>query len=160
MTHINIIAALQTSDRALGKDNDLLWKIAPDLKRFKELTTGHPIIMGRKTYESIGHPLPNRTNIIITRNPNYKAPGCIVATSLEDALTKAKEKDQEEIFIIGGSEIYTLALPHTDKLYLTIVDDTKDGDVFFPEYSEFTQEVFREDHPESTPSYSFVDLVK
>ena len=160
MPRINIIAALQKNDRAIGKNNDLLVRISDDLKRFKALTTGHPIIMGRKTFASIGRALPNRTNIIITRSPVFTAEGCIIVHSLEEALEKAREVDQEEIFIIGGGEIYTQAFPQTDRLYLTLVDSNEVGNIFFPEYSEFTKEISREDHPEHTPSYAYVILEK
>lgn len=160
-----MIAAIQKKDRGLGKGNELLWRIPEDLKRFKELTTGHPIIMGRKTYESIGRPLPHRTNIIITRNADYAAPGCVVVTSLNEALTKAREVEKingedVHIFIIGGGEIYNQAIAHADVLHLTLVDGDKEADAFFPDYSDFKTEIWREDHPESSPSYSWVDLGK
>lgn len=166
---IHIIAAIQKNNRGLGFHNELLWKIPEDLKRFKALTTGHPIIMGRKTYESIGCPLPNRTNIVITRNADYVAPGCFVATSLGDALDRARsietqhaeEKNdgaEQKIFIIGGAEIYNQALPFADVLHLTLIDGDKEADAFFPDYAEFKKEIWREDHPESSPSYLWVDL--
>ncbi len=157
---ISIIAAISEKDRALGKDNKLIWRISDDLKRFKQLTTGHPVIMGRKTFESIGKPLPNRTNIIVTRNPEFTSEWCLVAHSLEDAIAKAREIDQQEIFILGGAEIYNQALPLTDKLYLTLINDKKDADVFFPDYSAFTKEVFKEEHLESKPQYTFLNLEK
>jgi dihydrofolate reductase len=157
---ISIVAAIGSGNRALGKDNKLIWAIPADLKRFKQLTTGHPIIMGRKTFESIGRPLPNRTNIIITRNADYKIDGCLITNSLEAAISKAREIDQQEIFIIGGAEIYKQALPFTDKLYLTIIQEEKEGDVFFPDYSEFTKEFFREEHIESEPHYILLELEK
>src|SRR3989344_5036089 len=135
--HISCIAALGTTTRAIGKNNTLLWRIKEDLGRFKSLTTGHPIIMGRKNFESIGRPLPNRTNIVITRNKEYAAEGCFVVHSFDEAVTKAKEVEEKEIFIIGGGEIYTQALPITHKLYLTLVDSNETGDVFFPDYSGF-----------------------
>src|SRR3989338_10723261 len=136
---VSAIAAIG-KNRELGKRSDLIWRIPDDLKRLKALTTGHVVIMGRKTYESIGRPLPNRTNIIVTRNPDFTAPGCLVATSVPDALDLAREHETEEIFILGGAEIYTQALPFTDRLYLTIVDATDpEADTFFPDYSEFTK---------------------
>ena len=165
---ISVIAAITEKTRALGKDNKLLWQISDDLKRFKKITTGHPIIMGRKTFESIGRALPNRTNIIITRNPDFKPEGCIVVNSLEAAISKAQEEkrdektDQSEIFIIGGAEIYKQALVFADKLYLTIIHNEereKDADVFFPDYSNvFKKEVFKEQHLDAVPSYTFVEL--
>ena len=120
--------------------------------------------MGRKTYESIGRPLPNRTNIVITRNANYSAVGCIVAASLEDALEKARGANTGantgDIFIIGGGEIYNQAIMHADVLNLTLVDGDKKADTFFPDYSEFKNVLWQEDHPESTPAFSWVDLGK
>lgn len=118
--------------------------------------------MGRKTFESIGKPLPGRTNIIITRNPDFKAEGCIVVSSLEEALEKAEQLDQE-IFIGGGGEIYKQALPHTDKLYLTLVDSDEQGDVFFPDWQkDFTKETFREERLDEKTGlkYTWVDLEK
>tara|TARA_B100000745_G_scaffold256499_1_gene179279 strand:- start:2782 stop:3279 length:498 start_codon:yes stop_codon:yes gene_type:complete len=135
---ISAIAAVG-QNLELGKKNELIWRIPADLKRVKELTTGHPIIMGRNTYESIGRPLPNRTNIVITKNADYEAPGCIVVTSLEEALEEAGAVNAEEIFIFGGASIYKEALPITDKLHLTEIDASdSEADSFFPEYkSEF-----------------------
>lgn len=155
---ISIIAAISLYDRGLGKDNQLLWKIPNDLKRFKELTSGHVIIMGRKTFESIGRPLPNRTNIIITRDESYQKDGCSSAHSLDEALAKAHTYEKEEIFIVGGGEIYTQALPLSHTLYLTLVDDQKDADTFFPDYAEFQKKVFEEKHQEGEPPYIFVNL--
>ncbi len=157
---ISIIAGIQKRDWAIGKDNELLWRIPDDLKRFKALTTGHVLITGRKNYESIGRPLPNRTTIITTRNKDFKAEGCIVVSSLEEAFNKAKEIEKEEVFIMGGGEIYNQALPYANKLYLTIIDGEKEGDIFFPDYSEFTKMVFKEEHPEGNPPYTFLELVK
>src|SRR6056297_3609108 len=111
---ISAIAAIG-QHRELGKDNGLIWRIPADLKRLKALTTGHPIIMGRKTFESIGRPLPNRTNIVISRNPDFAAPGCMVVDSLEDALAVAREVEPEELFIFGGAAIYELAWPQIKK---------------------------------------------
>lgn len=141
---ISLIAAISTN-RALGKNNDLIYKIPEDLKRFKELTSGHPIIMGRKTFESIGRPLPSRTNIVVTRGKFFdyaqgklEERGIIIVNSLEQALEKARKSlGSEEIFIIGGGQIFEQAINLADKLYLTIVDDNPDADVYFPDYSEF-----------------------
>ncbi len=155
---ISIIAAISAIDRGLGNNNQLLWKISQDLKRFKELTTGHPIIMGRKTFESIGRPLPSRTNIIITRDVTYQKDGCSIAHSLHQAIVKAKEVEDKELFIIGGGEIYNQALPLADKLYLTLIDEKKDADTFFPDYSEFKKEVVREEHKEEELLYTFLIL--
>jgi len=127
---ISIIVA-HSKNQVIGKDGQLPWKISDDLKRFKELTTGHSIIMGRKTFESIGRPLPNRTNIVITRQADYNQPGVISATSIEEAIHKAG--DDSEVFIIGGGEIYTQAIEYADKAYVTYINQDIDGDTFFPE---------------------------
>ncbi len=158
MVKINIISALSFRDNAIGNGNELLWRIPDDLKRFKRLTIGHPIIMGRKTYESIGRPLPERTNIVLTRDENYQADGCVIAHSLDEAFQKAKDVDNEEIFVIGGGEIYKQALPHANNLYLTLIDDRKDANVFFPDYSEFKKEVYREGREHEGLKYTWVDL--
>lgn len=163
---ISAIAALG-NQRQIGKDNDLLWNLPEDLKRFKELTSGKAVIMGRKTWESlpeIVRPLPDRENIILTRDLNYEAPGGTVVHDLDTAITRANEwstkNDRNEVFIIGGANIYTQALPVTEKLYLTLVDSDKDGDVFFPEYKTQYSEVERLDKNGSNPAYSFAELVK
>ena len=125
---ITIIAA-HGKHNEIGLDNKLLWRLSSDLKHFKALTTGNTIIMGRKTYESIGRPLPNRTNIIITRNKAYQANGCVVVNSLEEAIAQCNDT---ECFIIGGASIYEQALALADKLELTFVDFEGEADVFFP----------------------------
>lgn len=132
---ITILAAIG-SNNALGKNNDLIWHLPADLKRFKKITSGHHIIMGRKTYESIGKPLPNRTSVVITRNRDYFIDGCLIAHSIEEALRLVNSKDK--VFIIGGAEIYKQALETdlVDTLDLTIVHDVFDADVFFPELEE------------------------
>ena len=150
-------------NHAIGKDNHLLWHIPDDLKRFKALTLGHPVIMGRKTFESIlsalGKPLPGRTNIVITRNTGYRHEGATIAHSLEEAIAKAREIDSEEIFIGGGSEIYRQALSYVDRLYLTLIDDEKDGDAFFPEYEkEFTKKTLEEERDWNGLKYRWVNL--
>jgi len=157
---ISIVVAVTRQNHAIGNGGKLLVHISDDLKRFKAITKGHPIIMGRKTFESIGRPLPERTNIIITRNPNFKAEGCIVVSSLEEAIKKAGELDSE-IFIGGGGEIYKEALPFVDKLYLTIVESDAKGDVFFPDWrKDFTKETFREERTDEKTGlhYVWVDL--
>ncbi len=156
---ISIIAAI-AKNRELGKNNKLLWRIPEDLKRFKALTLNHPVIMGRKTYESIGHTLPNRTNIIITRNIHYIAPNCKIFDSLEKSINFAKTIERDEIFIIGGGEIYKQALPHANKLYLTIVQSSFDADTFFPEYSEFKNVVYKKESKDKNYSYTFLELIK
>ena len=124
--------------RELGKGNDLLWKLPEDLKRFRELTKGHPVIMGRKTFESIlaiaGKPLPDRTNIILTRDKDWQSDGALPTASIDEALALAKLKPgNDEIFIIGGAQVYELGLPFADRLYLTLIEDSKEADSFFPE---------------------------
>jgi dihydrofolate reductase len=157
---ISMVAAIGAQNRVLGKGNELIWKISDDQKRFKHITTGHPIIMGRKTYESIGRPLPNRTNIVITRKTDFTPEGIRVVHSLDEAIAEANLIEEEEIFIIGGGEIYKEALPVTDRLYLTLVHEEKDGDVFFPDYSAFQTALSREEHLESDPAYTYVVLEK
>lgn len=155
---ISAIAAITEKDRGIGKDNDLLWKIPEDLKRFKEITLGHPIIMGRKNFESIGRALPKRMNIIITRDPHYHAENCVIVHSVEEAIAKAKLLDNEEVFIIGGGEIYKQALPYTDRLYLTLIHAEKPADVFFPDYSEFTKVIAEENRDYEGIPYSNITL--
>lgn len=159
---ITIIAAVGNQN-VLGKDNKLLWHLPNDLKHFKKLTTGHDIIMGRKTYESIGKPLPNRTNIIITRNKDYEVPyGCLVVSNLEEALDAARK--DESPFIIGGAQIYNLAMPVVNKIELTQVHYDFEADVFFPEIdSNMFQEISREIHKADEKNkydYSFVTYVR
>jgi dihydrofolate reductase len=144
--------------RALGKNNDLLWRIPDDLKRFKTLTSGHVLVMGRKTFESIGKPLPNRTSIVVTRNANWQHEGVIVAASIEKAIEKAKALELE-VFVIGGGQIYEQALPFTDRLCLTLIEAKKDADIYFPAYEEqFTKVTFHEDREHEGLKYKWVDL--
>lgn len=158
MPKISIIAALGR-DRAIGYKNDLLWKIPADLKRFRELTTGHPIVMGRKTFQSIGRILPGRTNIVVTRNTDWKFEGATVVSSLDEALTKAAEIDQTEIFVIGGGEMYAQALPRADRLYLTLIGDEKEGDIFFPPYeTEFTKVTLQQAGEHEGLKYTWINL--
>ena len=153
---ISLIAAVG-KNLVIGNENKLIWKIPNDMKRFRELTSGKSIIMGRKTFESIGKPLPNRINIIITRDKNYKAGGCVVVNSSEDALNAAK--GSEEIMIIGGGQTYKEFLPMAEKMYLTFIDADFEGDSYFPEYNKSEwKEIFREEHTYDNLRYSFVDL--
>ncbi|PHQ56137.1 MAG: diacylglycerol kinase [Lutibacter sp.] len=141
---ITIIAAI-AENNALGKDNKLIWHLPADLKRFKKVTLNHHIIMGRKTFESLGKPLPNRTNIVITRNKDYTANGCVVVNSLQEAL-KAAKKDKDP-FILGGAEIYMQAILIADKLDLTFVHHKFEADAFFPEIAKtIWKETSREDY--------------
>jgi len=154
---LTIIAAV-AKNNALGKDNKLIWHLPADLKRFKNVTLGHHVIMGRKTFESLGKPLPNRITIIITRDSNYTAEGCIVTNSLTQALDAAK--DDTDPFILGGAEIYKQALEFADVLDLTIVHHEFDADVFFPEidltvWKETSRKSFKADD-KNKYDYSFV----
>ena len=158
---ISMIAVLSNVNRALGVKNGLLWKIDGDLPRFKAITSGHPIIMGRLTYESIGRPLPNRTNIVVSKsNTIPKTPGLVIINSIEGAIAKAKEIDENEIFIIGGGKIYSETIKYADRLYLTVVDDEPLADTFFPDYSAFTTVIKVEPHPEHNPPFKYIVLEK
>lgn len=131
-----IISAIVATDRkgTIGKAGAIPWYLPADFKYFKRTTMGHPIIMGRKTFESIGKPLPKRTNIVLTRDAFYMSTGIVVVHSLEEALGHPACQEAEEIFIIGGGEIYKQAMPRLDRVYLTTVEtDIEDGDAFFPE---------------------------
>lgn len=185
---ISLIAAIG-KNRELGKDNKLLWHIPEDMKRFKSLTKGHVVIMGRNTFESIGRPLPERINIVITHDLEYNPPECIIVHSFGEALDVAKKHlknysssdpakpesrevmngnssrqartiNTDEIFIIGGGQVYKQVLPYADKLYLTVVDGTFDADTFFPEYSDFTNVVYKRESKDSNYMYTFLDLEK
>ncbi|MBN2596728.1 dihydrofolate reductase [Labilibaculum sp.] len=159
--NVSIIVAV-SRNQVIGKDNQLIWKLSADLKRFKALTTGHTIIMGRKTFESIGKPLPNRTSVIITRQGDYVAEGCIVVNSLEKALERFS--DQEEVFIIGGGTIYKEALVKANKIYYTKVHKDFEGDTFFPvldlkEWKSVSREDCLPDEKNEVP-YSFIDYIR
>lgn len=141
---ISAIVAM-SENRVIGKDNRLPWHMPADLKHFKEITLGKPVIMGRKTYESIGRPLPNRHNIVITRDAHFQAPGCMVTTSIDTAFAAVSE--QEEIFVIGGAVLFEQLMPRIQRLYLTIIHHSFDGDAFFPKINmDEWQEVERVDH--------------
>ena len=128
-------------NRVIGKNNSLIWHLPADLKRFKTLTTGHVIIMGRKTFESIGKPLPNRTTIVISRQADLKIDGAIITHSVEEAILKAKSITREDIFIVGGAEIYALSLALADQILVTQLHDIFDGDAYFPEIPSESWEV-------------------
>ena len=128
---VSIIAAMDRN-RLIGSNNQLPWHLPADLAHFKQVTMGKPIIMGRKTYESIGRSLPGRTNIVLTRSADFRAEGVLTAHTLEQALNYVSEED--EVMIIGGSTIYELALPRADRLYLTYVESASEGDAWFPEF--------------------------
>jgi dihydrofolate reductase len=141
---ISVIAAL-AKNRVIGIENRLPWRLPEDLAHFKALTLGHPILMGRKTFESLGRPLPGRTNIVITRNSGYCQGGCLVADSLAAAIALSGGAD--EVFFIGGADLYAQAIPLADRLYLTEVDIEAAGDAWFPEYDRRAfREVSRESH--------------
>tara|TARA_R110001583_G_scaffold8413_6_gene40207 strand:- start:3074 stop:3556 length:483 start_codon:yes stop_codon:yes gene_type:complete len=158
---ITIIAAI-ADNNALGKDNQLIWHLPADLKRFKQVTLNHHIIMGRKTFESLGKPLPNRTTIIITRNTNYKVENCIVVNSLEEALEAAKP--DENPYILGGADIYNQAIKIADKLDLTYVHHLFEADAFFPLidtniWIEASRQDFKMDD-KNNYNYSFVTYIR
>lgn len=157
---ISMIAALARNNRAIGKDNKLLWNIPEDLSRFKQITSGHPIIMGRKTFESIGRPLPNRTNIVITRDSSFQAYGCTIVHTLEEAIAAATAIDHKEIFIIGGGELFKKGIDIADKLYLTLVEGDFEGDVFFPEFSAFNTVLHEVKATTEGYTYTFIDLAR
>ena len=127
---LSLIVAM-SQNRVIGNNNRLPWHLSEDLKRFKQITMGHPIVMGRKTFESIGKPLPGRENIILTRDKNFMAMGVTVMHDVEKLLSWAKIPTQE-VFVIGGAEIFKLVLPHAQKIYLTSIEKDFDGDAFFP----------------------------
>ena len=152
---IKIIVAT-SKNRVIGNDNSLIWNLPSDLKHFKKLTTDNSIVMGRKTYESIGRPLPNRRNIIITRQEDYEVDYCEVVGSLEEALLLCGSN----CFIIGGGEIYKQSINIADKIYLTLIDEEFEGDTYFPEIDEDWVEVIRENKEQDDKNeynYSFIE---
>ena len=130
---LSIVVAMD-ENRLIGKDNKLPWHLPSDLAYFKKITTGKSILMGRKTFDSIGRPLPNRRNIVITRNPLTKIPGCEVLFSIEEALTKTK--DEAEVMVIGGASLCEQLLPKVSRLYITKIEGDFNGDVYFPSFDE------------------------
>jgi len=164
-TRIALVVAV-AENGVIGWQGGLAWHQSSDLRFFRKVTMNKPLIMGRKTFESIGKPLDGRDNIVISRSSAYKAPGILVAANLEDALELAREKAQEravdEISIIGGAQIYALALPRVDRIYLSEIHSSPDGDTFFPEINKTQwRELSRERHtasPKDSADYSFVVL--
>ncbi|MCX7106264.1 MAG: dihydrofolate reductase [Methylococcales bacterium] len=159
---ISLIVAM-ANNRVIGLDNKMPWHLSADLKKFKSITMGSPILMGRKTYESIGRPLPGRTNMIISRNLDYQQEGCLVFNDLNTALETASQSTKE-VFIIGGSDLYKAILPLANVLYLTLINKDFQGDTFFPEidfneWSEVTREDIKDD-PSVYFSYSFLKFEK
>lgn len=156
---ISAVCAMSTN-RVIGKNNQLPWHLPADLRHFKKLTTGNPILLGRKTYESIGKALPNRTNVVISRDANFDAPGCIVANSVDTALSAVSYSDQ--VFVIGGALLYQHMLSRLDRIYLTLIHHHFEGDAFFPELDdkEWSETERADHHPdeENKYSYSFIIL--
>ena len=159
MKKISIIVAM-SKNRVIGVKNSLPWHISEDLKRFKRLTTGYPIIMGRKTFESIGKPLPERRNIVVSRNQNLKVQDVEVVKSIEDALKICSSENL--IYIIGGEQIYNLAMPYANNIHLTEVNKEVEGDAFFPEFDKKEwKEIARENSKDfNDTSYSFVEYIR
>ena len=157
---ISLIVAM-ASNRVIGLNNQMPWHLSADLKKFKKITMGSPVLMGRKTYQSIGRPLPGRTNIIISRNPDYRQDGCVVVNTIESAL-KTGGENADELFIIGGSDLYNAMLPIADSIYLTLINKAFDGDTFFPDFNmhdwvEAERDDINDD-PDAAFSYSFLKL--
>lgn len=146
-------------NREIGCKNKLLWDLPKDMARFKKVTIGHPVLMGQKTFESIGRPLPNRKNIVVTLDKSFRAKGCETRYFLEDVLKEYKEKN-EELFVIGGGQIYKLSLPYADKLYITEVNDAPQADTYFPDYSDFRNVVFSQDEKDAGYKIKFLELTK
>ena len=155
---ISFIVAMG-KNRVIGRNGKLPWSMPADLEYFREKTKNKPMIMGRKTYESIGRPLPNRKNIIITRDKSYSPKGCIVVNSMEDALNAAG--NAEEVMVIGGSEIFKLFMPKANRIYLTIISHNFEGDTFFSEYDKSEwKETKREEHKKDKENpYDYIFLV-
>lgn len=160
---ISIIAAMDTH-RLIGKDDGLPWRLPADLQHFKALTLGKPVIMGRKTFESIGRPLPGRTNIIVTRDPGYAPEGVLIEHNLNDALESAREAvgDKGEAMVVGGANVYFQFLPRADRMYLTLVHGQFEGDAWFPAYDRRDWGVIHEEHhpadEQNSTAYSFITL--
>ena len=145
----------------IGKDNALPWHLPADLKYFRSVTTGHPIILGRKNYQSIGKPLPNRTNIVLSRDAGFEAPGCLRAGDLQEALEIARSTGAQDCFVVGGAEVYRQALPLCSRLYLTQVHAEISGDVYMPELGEGWEQVSCEYHAadeKNSLAFSFILL--
>ncbi|WP_071190337.1 dihydrofolate reductase [Trichormus sp. NMC-1] len=163
MPLISLIAAI-SENRILADSTKehihvgIPWNIPSDERHFQKITWRHPVIMGRKTYTTFYQPLPNRTNIIVTRDANFKAPGCVVFHSLQEAIEWAKMSETEEIFIAGGGQIYTEAIKFADKLYLTIVEGNFVGDIYFPEFANFGKVTKEQHSQENGFQFKFVEI--
>ncbi|MFC0559457.1 dihydrofolate reductase [Halalkalibacter alkalisediminis] len=140
---ISFVVAMDRN-RLIGKENQLPWHLPADLAYFKKVTTGHTIVMGRKTYESIGRPLPKRKNVVLTRSEGFEAEGCEVVHHVEDVLKMAKQED--EFFVIGGTQVFSLFWEHVDRLYVTYIDETFEGDTYFPEIDADSWELVSVEH--------------
>lgn len=157
---ISIIVAVG-KNREIGYKNKLLWSLPKDMAHFKEITSGHTVIVGDRTFESIGKALPNRNNIVISLNKDYLAPGCVVVHSIEEAVNVAKKYENNgESFVIGGGTIYKLFMPLADKLYLTVVDDAPQADTYFPDYSEFKNVISEEEVEDNGYKLKFLELTR
>ena len=150
---ISLIVAM-ASNRVIGHQGDIPWKIPGEQKMFKEITLGHAVIMGRKTYESLGCPLPGRTNIVVTRQTDYQAPECIIVQDF-DAAIKSCPADENEAFIIGGGQLYYTAIPVADRIYLTVIPREISGDTYFPEIPDTNFEIKRSEFIDGTEPYHF-----
>lgn len=161
---IKSIIAAKSDNNVIGKENDLVWHMPADLKFFKNTTKGHYVIMGRKTFESMHGPLPNRTHIIITRNPDYQVKDCFVVDHIDAAFKIAEEQQQEEVFILGGAEIYRQTMNKADKMYITEIKAEFEGDAFFPKIDlSYWEEHKREEHEadeKNVHPYAFVEYLK
>ena len=166
MTHPLILVVAVAENGVIGRDNHLLWRLRTDLKRFRDLTMGKPMIMGRKTFQSIGKPLPGRETIVLTRDPGFATQGAHVARSWEEALAQglslADRMGANAVAIAGGAEIYALALPHVQTIYLTQVHAAPEGDAVFPAFDRsLFRETYRADHPKGADNehpFTFIDL--
>jgi dihydrofolate reductase len=161
---IKSIIVAKAENSVIGKDNGLIWHMPSDLKHFRSTTMGHFIIMGRKTLEATQKPLPGRTSIVVTRSKDFRAEGCIIVNNLEEAFKLGEENRQEEVFILGGGEIYKQAMEIADKIYLTEIKETFEGDTYFPEiknteWRETKREDFEPDEKNPYP-YAFVELIR
>lgn len=150
---VSIIVAV-SENNVIGKDGHLPWHLSQDLKRFKAITSGHCILLGRKNYEDIGRPLPNRTSIVLSRNPNFNAPGCVVVQSLSDGFRTAEKSGETELFVIGGANVYAAAMPFARRLYLTRVLANVEGDVRMPPLGE-NWKLLREERAERSDRDDF-----
>ncbi len=161
---IKSIIVAKAANNVIGNNNDLIWHMPHDMKHFRSTTMGHYIIMGRKTFEATKKPLPGRTSIVVTRNKDYKAEGCIIVNNIQDAFDLGKENQQEEVFILGGGEIYKMSMDMADKIYLTEIKETFEGDTYFPEidygkWKETKREQYKADD-KNPHDYAFVELIR